>query len=333
MAATVLGAGAFVVAGALLAGPYLDVAADHPEGRRTLSQVAQLSPPPRGFLATSGGSLVWGEPTKAVRETLAASGEQSLFPGAAIAVLALLGAIAGTYGRGLRFGLVLGVGLCAVLSLGLSLGGGALYRPLYELAPGWQGVRTPGRLMTLTSLGLALLAGAGVGRLTRRAATRERSSLGLPRAGTPVLLGVVVVGAILLEGWGPGGPGRTVPAAPPGQFGAPAPQLHLPITGTANHLYTFWSIAGFPNMVNGGGSPPAHPLERLKVQAGLEFPSRTTVARLRRAGVRSVVFHPGLATGAQTARIERRSVRGLGIARRSGGGVLVFNLGPGPGAS
>ena len=33
---------------------------------------------------------------------------------------------------------------------------------LSTYAPGWDGVRAPGRINTLTSLGLALLAGAGL---------------------------------------------------------------------------------------------------------------------------------------------------------------------------
>jgi hypothetical protein len=42
-------------------------------------------------------------------------------------------------------------------------GGGLLwpYRISYEVLPGWEGIRTPGRLVTISSLGLALMAAAG----------------------------------------------------------------------------------------------------------------------------------------------------------------------------
>ena len=50
----------------------------------------------------------------------------------------------------------------AFLATGLRIADGWLgYRWLYEFAPGWDGLRTPGRLYTFTSLALALLAAAG----------------------------------------------------------------------------------------------------------------------------------------------------------------------------
>ncbi len=40
-------------------------------------------------------------------------------------------------------------------------GAGYPYRLLYDYAPGWNGVRVPGRIFTLATLFYALLAGAG----------------------------------------------------------------------------------------------------------------------------------------------------------------------------
>ena len=63
----------------------------------------------------------------------------------------------------------------AVLSLGFKLNGLSWlypYRWLYEFVPGWQGIRVPGRLHTLTTLCLALLAAGGAQALADRARAR-----------------------------------------------------------------------------------------------------------------------------------------------------------------
>ena len=125
------------------------------------------------------------------------------------------------YPRWLRIGLAAGVAVCAVLSLGVRdvTGLGAYltpYRLLYEIAPGWDGVRTPGRINTLTSLGLALLAGAGLCVLLRYARRRAGPSRWAAGHAAPLAGGVLLVGAILGEGLGPLAHPR-VPPPPPGQ--------------------------------------------------------------------------------------------------------------------
>ena len=60
--------------------------------------------------------------------------------------------------------------VCSVLAMGLGLtGAGYPYRLLFDYAPGWNGVRVPGRIFTLATLFYALLAGAGVQLLARAA--------------------------------------------------------------------------------------------------------------------------------------------------------------------
>jgi hypothetical protein len=81
----------------------------------------------------------------------------SLFPGFAIGILALLGLFGSVFPRRLRIGLGAGVVVCALLSLGVrDVDGPERYltpfRLLFDFAPGWDGVRTPGRINTLTSL-------------------------------------------------------------------------------------------------------------------------------------------------------------------------------------
>ena len=91
----------------------------------------------------------------------------------------------------------------------------------------------------LASLGLALLAGAGAQRLV--SSLRERR-LSLAVA---LLLPVIVLaeGAFTLDQ-------PRVPRAPAAIAGLPSPQIHLPI-GPDERLFQFWSVDGFPKIVNG----------------------------------------------------------------------------------
>src|SRR5688500_9542480 len=87
----------------------------------------------------------------------------ALFPGVIVAALAIWGLVGSRTNTALRIGLVLGSSLFAYLALGLKApGNGFLYRALFNHAPGWDAIRTPGRLMTIATLGLALLAAHGL---------------------------------------------------------------------------------------------------------------------------------------------------------------------------
>src|SRR5207237_5845595 len=82
-----------------------------------------------------------------------------------------------------------------VLALGFGLtGAGYPYRLLYDYAPGWNGVRVPGRVFTTATLCLALLAGAGAQLLAARAGRwgRRRS----PAALSAAVAAVLVVGLV-----------------------------------------------------------------------------------------------------------------------------------------
>jgi hypothetical protein len=337
-AASVAGVGVLLLAAGLLARPYLRVLDHHPEAHRTAAQVAGLSGPLRQFLAAPEENLVWGEATQGIRDGLSSVPEQTLFPGVAIVALALAGVVATTFPRRLRLGLAVATLGLGALSLGFHQHGvGTLYpyRLLYEYAPGWRGIRAPGRLMTLTSLALALLAAAGaqalIDRLGRRAGRSARR--------TRLLTGAVaaaLAGAILVEGAGfsvapkdgpfiagPGHPG--VPTMPKGQAGIPAPQLHLPLTVPANRRYVLWSTEGFPRIVNGRGSFDP----RFFVRLGAEvrgFPDAASVSYLRSVGVRTVVVHPDLAGGTQWRNAERHPREGLSLRRLDAGSLLVYRL-------
>jgi hypothetical protein len=318
--ATAAGLLTFAIVAGVLARPYMRVLHDHPEVHRTIGQVAAFSGPPYEFLAASGDSRIWSVPTRPLRNGLNAVPEQTLFPGLAILALALAGLRLGPLPRRLRRGLGLAALACAILSLGFKLNGLAWlypYRWLYELLPGWQGIRVPGRLHTFTTLCLALLAAGAAQGLADRARRRHGA---IAAAAVATVLCV----AVLADGWG-FADHPTVPLAPPGQAQAPQPALHLPAAAPDNRRYVLWSTDGFPKLVNGRASFLPREFAAL-VADTRTFPDARSVAALRRFGVRSVTVHLAAARGTPLARASTRSLRGLHLERQRRGGTVRFLL-------
>src|SRR4051795_7747035 len=212
--ASAAGVLAFALVAVLLARPYLEVGRDHPESRRTDATVAAFSGWPRMYLAPPGANTVWSGATLEQRRRLKFVPEQTLFPGLAIVALTIVCLARGVYSRRFRWWLFAGVLACAWLALGFHEGSFPWpYEFVYHHLPGWQSSRTPSRLNTLTSLGLALLAAGGAAWL----AVRVRR---------PWLVGTVLTACVLAEGagfsleGGVHGPAHpTVPPEPAGQRG------------------------------------------------------------------------------------------------------------------
>lgn len=344
--ATVAGALIFAVTAAVLSRPYSQVQEDHPNIVRTPQTVENFSGEPQAFLVAPDENSVWGGATAKLREGLLNVPEKTLFPGLVTVALAIAGLVAGQFSRRLRIAIGLGVLLVSVLSLGFRLEDGLLwpYRIAYELLPGAEGIRVPGRLVTFSSLGLALLAGAGA-EAARRALARRvgdghrarpgsaprppRSAL---RAAAPAGLATLLVLALLVEGRGlPFDPfdDQAQPAAPaaPASFAAiAAPQLHLPATRPEdNRRYLLWSTDGFPAIVNGRSSlDPAFTFDLIADVHG--FPDAESVRLLRDVGVRSVVLHTRRLEGTPWKSAPRRPVAGLGLTRERRGEVIVYEI-------
>jgi hypothetical protein len=141
-------------------------------------------------------------------------------------------------------------------------------------------VRTPGRIVTLVTLGLALLAGAGAQRLI--AAARDRRAILALAAVLPAL--VLAEGVFSLDQ-------PRVPRAPAALAGLDGPQIHLPI-GPYDRLYQFWSVEGFPQIANGVSTIRLPPQQRLRDEME-DFPDRRSVRALRKLGIKTVVLHTG----------------------------------------
>jgi hypothetical protein len=320
--------------------PYLKVAAEYPTAKRTLKEVKNYSSGPWAFLAASSENRVWGSVTAGARAHVHSKNEDVFFPGAVIAVLALIGLASSIYTRRLRIGLACGVAVCSILALGMGLtGAGYPYRLLYDYAPGWNGVRVPGRVFMLATLFLALLAAAGAWRLAE-IARAWGAGLG-PRGGARM---VAVVGALLVAGLVGEGAGHlghpVVPQPARAETRLPGPIMDLPTDGAADRLWQYFSTDGFYKIPVGNSTFDIPSVDDLR--GGMSgFPDRASVEKLRYYGVKTVVLHtvmptlpgiklPEVPEPPDRAAAAARSVKGLGVARRRVGSLVIYEIGPGP---
>jgi hypothetical protein len=332
--ATLAGMLVFAVTAAVLSRPYARVQDEHPNIVRTPQTIENFSGQPQAFLVAPDENTVWAGATAGPRAELLNVPEKTLFPGLVTLALAIAGLATPVFSRGVRIGLAAGVVAVSVLALGFRVEDGLLwpYRIAYEVLPGVEGIRVPGRLVTFSSLGLALLAGAGAEAARRALTSRAGADRGPWRAWAPAALAPVLVLALLVEGRGvPFDPGDdhaqpTVPTTPIGFATIPAPQLHLPAERPEdNRRYLLWSTDGFPAMVNGRSSlDPTFTAELIADMRA--FPDRASVERLRELGVRSVVLHARRLAGTPWERAPRRPVVGLPLTRERHGDVLVYEI-------
>jgi hypothetical protein len=325
--------------------PYLKISHDYPTAKRTIKEVKVYSAGPAAWLSASSENRVWGDLTAGARAHVHSKNEQVLFGGGFILLLALIGLAAPLYTRRLRIGLAVGVVTCAVLALGLGLTGyGYPYRLLFNYAPGWDGVRVPGRVFTLATLFLALLAGAGAQALAGRlgalasrysgrwAARRSLSTLS-------ALVGVVIVIGIVGEGAGHMAH-PVVPQPQKAEIGLPGPLLDMPTDGPADRVWQYYSTNGFYKIPIGNSTFDIRAVDDLR--GGIHrFPDKASVEKLRYYGIRTVVLHltmpklPGIvgyahAEPPDSAAAAAKPVAGLGMTRRQVGSLVIYEIGPGP---
>jgi hypothetical protein len=348
LAVTLIGAAVLGAVTVYQARPYLRVAALYPTAKRTIKEVETYSAGPAALLGASSENRVWGSLTAGMRAKVNSKNESVFFPGGLILLLALAGLAGGPYTKRLRIGLVLGIAICSILALGLDLtGAGYPYRLLYDFAPGWDGVRVPGRIFTLATLFYALLAGAGaqliVQRLRPWAAGDRLQTLpafGARALGLPALVGGVLLIGILGEGAGHLGH-PVVPQPARAEVGLPGPLIDLPTDGALDRVWQYFSADGFPKIANGESTFDIPAEDDLR--GGMEgFPDKASVEKLRYYGIRTVVLHTVLPQGLppeqgwvvpeppNPAAAAKKPIAGLGITRRQVGSVVIYEIGPGP---
>jgi hypothetical protein len=328
--------------------PYLKISHDYPTAKRTLREVKTYSAGPAAWLSASSENRVWGGLTSGMRERVHSKNEQVLFGGGLILLLGLLGLAAPFYTRRLRVGLAVGAVVCAVLAVGLGLTGyGYPYRLLFNYAPGWDGVRVPGRVFTTATLFLALLAGAGaqllagrLGAFFSRHGGRLASRISL--AGATAAVGVVIVIGIVGEGAGHMAH-PLVPQPARAEIGLPGPRLDLPTDGPYDRIWQYFSTDGFYKIPIGNSTFDIPAVD--DIRGGVhKFPDKASVEKLRYYGIRTVVLHltpfKELPPSHGFAQLEPRNpaaasakpIAGLGITRKRVGSLVIYEIGLGPAA-
>jgi hypothetical protein len=293
----VLGGLIFAAVGALMAIPYLRVVDEHPYARRGVGELDIYSPPAYGFVTAPAESWLWGHEHSGLRATMVAPNEQALLLGFVLLGLALAGLLYSAWSYLVRFVLLVAMVVSAVLAMGTAAFEGTFsYLPLHEWLPGWDGIRTPGRLVLWTTLAAGLLAAGAVSAFVERARdyTIERGSGPYPGPMLRLALLLPLV-LVLVEGVS-ASPHPEVPRPPAGFSQAEPPLLVLPSDQLSDEMYMLWSAQGFPAIVNGGsGFTPARLREVREVAMG--FPDAASIRLLQDLGVRTVVVVKSLAAG------------------------------------
>ena len=330
--------------GAYQARPYLQVSHKYPNAKRTIKEVKNYSSSFPALLAAPAPNRVWGSVTSGMRAKVHSKNEDVFFPGGLILALAIVGLFCGTFTPRLRIGLALGVGVFSILALGMGLNhAGYPYRLMYDFAPGWNGVRVPGRVFTTATLFYALLAGAGVQLLLRlfRGWWKDRATGGSRvLAVAPAAVGVVLLIGILGEGAGRmNHPVVPQPAAAETHLAGPV--MDLPTNGVLDRVWQYYSTDGFPKIPIGNSTFDIAAVDDLR-GGMLGFPDKASVEKLRFYGIKTVVLHTAIPPGLPPERgneipeppdpvaAAAKPIAGLGITRRQYGSVVIYQIGPGP---
>jgi hypothetical protein len=310
----------FAAVSGAMASAYLGVRAAHPETLRSLDYVSVFSPTVRGYLVAPRTSLPWGTWHDAVRGTLGEiPSEKTLLCGFVLYGLAVAGLLISIWTVRQRVFLATGVAAGVLFSLGPNT---MLFRLLYDYLPGFDGSRTPGRLVVWTTLLLGILAAGFVTELGRRVRAATIPDL------RPVAVRVVTVPLLLLvliEGL-PKMDHIRVPPAPAALAEAAAPLVVLPFDDSSDLNVMLWSTDRFPVIANGSSSVIT-PIRQELRDLMRSFPSAPAVARLRELGIRSVVVVRDRVVGSPYQASLNATIDGLGITRQTVGPDLLYTLG------
>ena len=330
LVADVVGGLAFLAVTGLMARPYLRVVSAHPYARRTEADLALFSPPLRGFLTAPETSWLWGESSARTRGTLLWAPEMTMLPGIFVLLLALGGLAFSIWSPRARLWLAVGTAVSLVLGMGTTFFGGKPgYLLLYRYLPGWDAIRTPGRLVVWTTLLLALLAAGGVTAVGNRLAGSAIPNAQSARRRWPAwVVAVALIPALLVgvEGINKT-PHPTAPAEPQSFRNLPGPALVLP-SDSRDQWVMLWSTDGFPKIVNGVSGFTPHSQEQIRLAATV-FPSAQSITYLRALGIRSVlVIRAGdlSAVGTPYERALSANVTGLPLSRTDRGDGVLFQF-------
>lgn len=329
LGADVLGGLIFAAVGAVMAIPYLRVVDEHPYARRSVEELDIYSPPAYGFLTSPAESWLWGHGHSGLRATLTFPPEGALLVGFVLLGLALAGLLYSVWSYQVRFVLLVAMIVSTVLAMGTAtpFEGEFTYLPLYEWLPGWDAIRTPGRLVLYTTLFAGILAAGAVSAFVERARefTIERGSGPYPGPFLRLALLLPMV-LVLVEGIS-ASPHPEVPRPPAGLSTAEPPVLVLPSDQLSDMMVMLWSTDGFPAVVNGGsGFVPARLAEVRQVAEG--FPDAASIRLLQDLGVRTVVVVKSTVAGTPYAAAAEPDAFGLDIEVEDTPELVIYHLEP-----
>ncbi|WP_213451084.1 hypothetical protein [Rhizomonospora bruguierae] len=315
----------FAAVGGLLAIPYFRVAQAHPNAERSIDDLKAYSAPLAGLFTAPPESRIWGGLHAHARDALPWHPEMTLLPGFVLYGLALAGLFVSVWKLRHRLLLFAAVLVTMVLAMGTWFFGGRVgYLVLFENLPGWNGLRTSGRLMVWTTLLLGILAAGAVSAFVNRAV--EYSADRVPARPGPLLrlATLVPLALVLVEGLNTT-PHPLVPAQPSVMRTAAGPILVLPSNERDDMHVMLWSVTGFQQVVNGGsGFQPA--LQEQIRKSAETFPDPVSVDELRKQGVKTVIVLREEATGTPWQVALGAPVYGLGIEREETADAVIFHL-------
>ncbi len=212
-----------------------------------------------------------------------------------------------------------------VLAMGTRFFGGTYtYGVLFEYLPGWNGLRTPGRLMLWTTLLLGLLAAGSVSAFAIR--VREWADERVPPWPGPWLRLAMVLPLLLVLAEGLNvTPHPVVPTQPAAMRSVDGPMLVLPSGQGHDQPVMLWSTSRFQDMVNGGSGFTPHRQAEIR-QVAESFPDQASVTYLRGLGVRNVVVLRNQIGGTPWETRIDSPVDAFGITRQEVEGAVVFRL-------
>ncbi|PTA46321.1 hypothetical protein [Micromonospora sp. RP3T] len=315
----------FAAVGGLLAIPFFKVAELHPNAARTLAEIQLYSPPASGLFTAPGESRVWGELHEGARAALPWPPEMTLLPGFALYALAAGGLFFSVWRVRHRLFLLAGVLVTMALAMGTRfLDGRFTYVPLFDYLPGWNGLRTPGRMMLWATLLLGLLAAGAVTAFCAR--VRELAAERVPPWPGPWLRLATLLPLVLVLAEGLNvTPHPVVPQQPAVMRTVDGPLLVLPSSQNLDQPVMLWSTDRFQQMVNGGSGFTPTSQARTR-EATVSFPDYASVDYLRQIGVRTVVVLRDQLGGTPWEGMLDRPVEGLGVTREQVGDAVVYRL-------
>ncbi len=341
-----LGGGlAFLGAAYLLLIPHLRVLENQPAAQRVEGMLDLFSPPWFGLLTAGNANSVWGALQTNWREAINGRWPPEMFmsPGILLLALAVAGLFISSWSLPRRITIGVITAALAVLALGTRgpAGGRYTYLPLYDHLPGWEHLRTPGRLMIWVTMGLCLLAAGAISRICDELVAewdrREENTWGSAvvsggylrgrqagaRLGLSALL-VLPAGGVFAEGLDDT-PRWRVSRSPVVLTTLPQPVLLLPTGLVWDYHMMLWSTEGWPVITNGDSGFDSTAQSTMRREAKT-FPDSASVAALRARGVATVVVVRSRTTPEHWGSAAEAPVAGLGITRTEAPDAVIFDL-------